>query len=74
MNIWYNVLVPHLPGVLQDLKNKMTQKFRGQHESKIFSFVISPHNYFICCLEDYGTPKNYVSGDDLVDVIRSCDL
>eukprot|EP00956_Cyclotella_meneghiniana_P028390 scaffold65811_cov43-Cyclotella_meneghiniana.AAC.2 len=56
MNIWYNVLVPHLPGVLQDLKNKMTQKFRGQHE------------------KDYGTPKNYVSGDDLVDVIRSCDL
>eukprot|EP00956_Cyclotella_meneghiniana_P014990 scaffold22716_cov43-Cyclotella_meneghiniana.AAC.2 len=32
MNCWYNVLVPHLPGVLQDLKNKMTQKYRGQHE------------------------------------------
>eukprot|EP00956_Cyclotella_meneghiniana_P001046 scaffold1245_cov75-Cyclotella_meneghiniana.AAC.2 len=52
-NCWYNVLVPHLPGVLQDLKNKMTQKYRGQHE------------------KDYGTP-NYISGDDLVDVIKSC--
>eukprot|EP00956_Cyclotella_meneghiniana_P019155 scaffold32564_cov43-Cyclotella_meneghiniana.AAC.3 len=52
MNCWYNVLVPHLPGVLQDLKNKMTQKYRGQHE------------------KDYGTP-NYISGDDLVDVIKS---
>ena len=47
MNIWYNVLVPHLPGVLQDLKNKMTQKFRGQHESKIFSFVISLKLYHL---------------------------
>ena len=27
----------------------------------------------MCCFaEDYGTP-NYISGDDLVDVIRSCD-
>ena len=34
MKKWYNVLVPHLPGVLQELKNKMTQKFRVQHESK----------------------------------------
>ena len=34
MRKWYNVLVPHLPGVLQELKNKMTQKFIVQHESK----------------------------------------
>ena len=38
MNSWYNVLVPHLPGVLQDLKNKMTQKYRGQHESKTVAY------------------------------------
>ena len=76
MNSWYNVLVPHLPGVLQDLKNKMTQKYRGQHESKTVAYdclvcKLSPNIALFCCAEDYGTP-NYISGDDLVDVIKSC--
>eukprot|EP00956_Cyclotella_meneghiniana_P040418 scaffold194909_cov48-Cyclotella_meneghiniana.AAC.1 len=55
----------------------MTQKYRSQHESKTVAYdclvcKLSPNIALVCCCaEDYGTP-NYISGDDLVDVIRSC--
>ena len=35
MKCWYKVLAPELPGVLQDLKNKMTQRYRSQYKGEI---------------------------------------
>lgn len=35
MQCWYKLLAPELPGVLQDLKNKMTQRYRSQYKGEI---------------------------------------